>query len=355
MRAAERSHREKKKRRHRVSFDDDYDDEGGISGWKLGMVMGVIVVCFAMLYPTLFHPMLMGFLGRGQQPKPSINQQRPPIHPAMGGGPGPRHPGAHPSRPDMHPAMKMAQAQAESHSSGKGMFTFLLPLYTVGVVIFLLYTLFKSKNKKKRRRRHDGAYYDSEDDEDSEVDTRYGERFSKKKLRGLQERLRQTEEAMAKILEQLETVQNGGDGVDLEQLEQLDENATDAQKADAGLNERNEQYINDLEVALKEFQALSKEYDNAKIKKARGESELDDSEVDSDEEEVSDESEVEEPVPAKAGKKKERKNTTDEEDEKEQEELHKRDSPISEEGFDVDTALLNDSQPTRRRRKPKKI
>ena len=34
-----------------------------MSGWKLALVVGVIVVCFAMLYPKMFHPMLMGMLG----------------------------------------------------------------------------------------------------------------------------------------------------------------------------------------------------------------------------------------------------------------------------------------------------
>ncbi|PIO56900.1 hypothetical protein TELCIR_21699, partial [Teladorsagia circumcincta] len=34
----------------------------GVAGWKLGLVIGVIVVCFAMLYPTLIHPMLMSLL-----------------------------------------------------------------------------------------------------------------------------------------------------------------------------------------------------------------------------------------------------------------------------------------------------
>ncbi|UMM29982.1 hypothetical protein L5515_012064 [Caenorhabditis briggsae] len=207
---------EKKKRRRRDDSYDDYEEEGGISGWKLGLVVGVIVVCFAMLYPTLFHPMLMGFLGRSSQPAPSINQQRPPIHPAMGGGGGQRHPGGHPSRPDVHPAMRMAQAQAEGQSGGsKGMFTWMLPIYTIGVVLFLLYTLFKSKGKKAKRKKRN--YFDSEDDsEDSEMETKYGGKFGKKKLKGLQERLRQTEDAMSKILEQLESVQAGAHPVDLD-------------------------------------------------------------------------------------------------------------------------------------------
>ncbi|VDK22262.1 unnamed protein product [Anisakis simplex] len=41
--------------------------------------------------------------------------------------------------------MRMTAAQADSHkaSSSKGMFAWMLPIYTVGVVIFLVYTLIK--------------------------------------------------------------------------------------------------------------------------------------------------------------------------------------------------------------------
>uniref|UniRef100_A0A1I7XC84 Preprotein translocase subunit SecE n=1 Tax=Heterorhabditis bacteriophora TaxID=37862 RepID=A0A1I7XC84_HETBA len=52
--------REQRRKRRRES---DIDDESGITGWKLGMVIGVIVVCFAMLYPTVLHSVLMGMLG----------------------------------------------------------------------------------------------------------------------------------------------------------------------------------------------------------------------------------------------------------------------------------------------------
>ncbi|VDN35130.1 unnamed protein product [Cylicostephanus goldi] len=53
--------RERKRRRR---YSDEEDDDNGFTGWKLGLVVGVIVVCFAMLYPTVIHPMLMGFMGK---------------------------------------------------------------------------------------------------------------------------------------------------------------------------------------------------------------------------------------------------------------------------------------------------
>ncbi|KIH52959.1 hypothetical protein ANCDUO_16927 [Ancylostoma duodenale] len=64
--------------------------------------------------------------------------------------------------------------QAETQSGGRGMFTWMLPLYTVGVVIFLLYTLFKSKGKKKRRSRFDSSDYSSDDGDE------YNDRLKKK-------------------------------------------------------------------------------------------------------------------------------------------------------------------------------
>ncbi|RCN26921.1 hypothetical protein ANCCAN_27351 [Ancylostoma caninum] len=96
------------------------------------------------------------------------------------------------------------------------MFTWMLPLYTVGVVIFLLYTLFKSKGKKKRRSRFDSSDYSSDDGD--EYNDRLKKKIGKRKLRGLQERLQQTEEAMSKILEQLEAVQAAGALIDGEQV-----------------------------------------------------------------------------------------------------------------------------------------
>ncbi|CAI2351187.1 unnamed protein product [Caenorhabditis sp. 36 PRJEB53466] len=341
--------RERKKRRRRDS-GDDYEEEGGISGWKLGLVIGVIVVCFAMLYPTLFHPMLMGFLGRSPQPAASMGQQRPPIHPAMGGG-GSRHPGGgHPSRPDVHPAMRMAQAQAEGQSGGsKGMFTWMLPIYTIGVVMFLLYTLFKSKGKKTKRKKRSN-YLDSEeedecDEDDSEAETKFGGKFGKKKLQGLQQRLRQTEEAMSKILEQLESVQAGAQPVDLDAAEQMaDQLEEDVSAKEAvGLNETNEQYIKDLETALKEFQSLSKAYDKEKMRKLKRDESS--SEEEEEEEASSDLSEIEEekeitkkPTKQKKNVKSRQKSTSEEEDEKEKEK-EKEDEDAEEEGIDIDSEI----------------
>ncbi|WKY04575.1 hypothetical protein Q1695_005520 [Nippostrongylus brasiliensis] len=330
--------RERKRRRHR---SDDDDDDSIFTGWKLGLVVGVIVVCFAMLYPTIIHPMLMSLIvtfpekadekgleffrrlatlpfsthgffraqnssaeskvdaiagktckaspatsfsisidvGGRTPPPPPVTPSRPPVHPGMGGGGG--RPGGPGGRHDVHPAMRMAQQQAETQSSGRGMFTWMLPLYTVGVVVFLLYTLFKSKGKKKKRSRYDSSDYSSDDGD--EYNDSLKKKIGKRKLRSLQERLQQTEEAMTKILEQLEAVQTAGALVEGEQIKKEGKDAKEtSSEAPKEANAKNEQYINDLEQALRDFKILSEAYEGEKAMRRRG-SETDEDQTSSEE------------------------------------------------------------------------
>ncbi|CAJ0579902.1 unnamed protein product, partial [Mesorhabditis spiculigera] len=283
---------ERRKKRKRRDSDDE-EEESPLSNWKLGMIVAVVVICFAMLYPTVLHPLLMGTFSRSDAPKPT--QSRPPMHPGMGaranGGPG----GA-------HPAMRMAASHAETASQqsggGRGMYSWLLPFYTIGVVVFLLYTLFKSKSKKKKSRR---SRYGSESEESDEDYVKgLGGGKDKKKVRGLQKRLRETEDAMSKILEQLERVQ--GEGLAL--AEQEDEAAdgkkkpstskADAQKPSTSKGADPDAYIDDLERALAEFKILSQQYDKAKIQKAKGGRRAEESEPEDDEEDEVDDVEGEE-------------------------------------------------------------
>ncbi|ETN69977.1 hypothetical protein NECAME_05035 [Necator americanus] len=254
--------RERERKRRRRRSDNDDDEQSGFAGWKLGLVVGVIVVCFAMLYPTVIHPMLMSFVGRKETQKPTPS--RPPVHPGMGGPGTYRAPGG---RADVHPAMRMAQQQAETQSGGRGTFTWMLPIYTVGVVIFLLYTLFKSKSKKKRRSRYDSSEYSSDDDD--EYNDRLKKKIGKRKLRGLQERLQQTEEAMNKILEQLEAVQAVGSLVEGEQPTAAEGVPGDSAPKET-INAKNEQYITDLEKALRDFKVLSDAYEEERGLRKRG-------------------------------------------------------------------------------------
>ncbi|GMR49908.1 hypothetical protein PMAYCL1PPCAC_20103, partial [Pristionchus mayeri] len=308
----------KSRRRHRRRRDDDDEEEGGFGGWKLGLVIGVIVVCFAIVYPHVFHPLLMSFLGRSEPPPQA--QGHPPMHPGMagrqptgsrpGGGSGPMH-------PHMNiPAAATAEASRGERSGAKSMYTYMIPIYTVGVIAFLLYTMFKKKKKNRRNRR--SRYSDDEYSDEEEEDERKGGGGGRggKKMRHLQERLRQTESAMSKILEQLEKAQLEGKltpemmanlGAESKKVEEAQKPSSSkskktvkkvAGKADKTLenvaqqlpDEQTTQCMEDLEKALADFKELSDLYDAAQGgRRRRQASESEDSEEETGSEDLSDE------------------------------------------------------------------
>ncbi|KAH7729637.1 Resistance to inhibitors of cholinesterase protein 3 [Aphelenchoides avenae] len=142
----------------------------------------------------------------------------------------------------------MPEIQPQGGGRG-GMFTWLMPFYTIGVVVFLVYTLFKSKTnkKKKRRRRHD-----SESEDESEYshdgDSRTAEPgLGSRKLRSIQQRLRETEAAMSKILEQLEGIA---------QHTQDDDVSTKGEPAEKST--LSTQQMAEVEERLRELDSLSK-------------------------------------------------------------------------------------------------
>uniref|UniRef100_A0A0R3S0T5 RIC3 domain-containing protein n=1 Tax=Elaeophora elaphi TaxID=1147741 RepID=A0A0R3S0T5_9BILA len=215
------------------------EEESPLSGWKLGIVIGVIIMCFAMLYPSVLHPLVSSFFRTPPTRKTVTN--RPPIHPAM--------------------SMRMAANQPDittPSSSSKGMFAWMLPIYTVGVVAFLIYTLVKSK-KKRRIRRHDYSSTESESDDYSRNGGRAGG-IGKRKLKGLQERLRQTELAMEKILEQLNTLSAEATSATKQNLIKETENEESLKQCLDQQDGKTEQYLRDLEEALRDFKELSKKY-----------------------------------------------------------------------------------------------
>ncbi|KAL3982831.1 hypothetical protein ACH3XW_48700 [Acanthocheilonema viteae] len=235
-------------RRRRRTYSGE---ESPLSGWKLGVVIGVIIMCFAMLYPSMLHPLISSFFRTPPARKTVTN--RPPIHPAMS---------SQRSRPDLHPGMRMTANQPDittPSSSSKGMFTWMLPIYTVGVVAFLIYTLVKSK-KKRRARRHDYSSTESESEEDYSRNDERTSGIGKRKLKGLQERLRQTEMAMEKILEQLNTISAEAASATKQNLTKKTENEESLKHCHDQQGGKTEQYLRDLEEALLDFKELSKKY-----------------------------------------------------------------------------------------------
>lgn len=129
-------------------------------------VFAIIFGCFAVLYPKIFHPMVLHVLGLNQQKAATAAgtaaddiQSRLPQHLRQGGPPVK----SHPVRDDVpghmrggpHPGLRAAaemrkQAAAQQGSSGKGMMGVVLPMYAVGIVIYLIYTMTKVFGRKEK-------------------------------------------------------------------------------------------------------------------------------------------------------------------------------------------------------------
>nr|CAD2168658.1 unnamed protein product [Meloidogyne enterolobii] len=203
----------KKRRKMEKYYDEEYEDfidckrhkEELLPKWKLYAVCAAVFMCFALLYPSVFAPMINSFFGRNSDNKHSHQPNSHFPHPEghRGGG---RPPHAHPAAAaSMHAQARAHQTQAVGGGGGRGGFAWLLPFYTIGVVLFLLYTLFKKKKKHKRPRGHLNWEDEEEDSEDESSGSDEAPR-KRYKLKSVQERLRKTEKAMNEILSQLELI-----------------------------------------------------------------------------------------------------------------------------------------------------
>jgi len=231
-----------------------------------------------MLYPSLLQP-LLGSLWSQPTPKtptPTSSSSSPPRN--------------------MHPGMRMQQSHqpildqtGQSTTGSRGpVYSWMLPLYTVGVVVFLLYTLFKIlfKSKKKKNKRRSLQTRLSSDDEEEEGEGEDNEgNMSRKQLRSLQMRLKQTEQAMAKILEQLEQVHKGDVPIPSSNLDNTDQNLLHQPSPP------DTAYIKDLEKALKDFKDLSQDYNGRRQQKRHEREDSEDSANGEEEEEEETESE----------------------------------------------------------------
>ncbi|XP_035791768.1 mucin-17-like isoform X3 [Anopheles albimanus] len=137
----------------------------GMGPRKTLIIMVTVVGCVAILWPKVFYPMMVG---NGQNKNvikdhrgAGIRQERPPhlrpetMHPAMRergrhGGERPHTPpriveGRPGPIPGMRPPMGAGSHQATKSANSMG---FIMPLYTIGIVSFFIYTIMKLIFKK---------------------------------------------------------------------------------------------------------------------------------------------------------------------------------------------------------------
>ncbi|GAB1605064.1 resistance to inhibitors of cholinesterase protein 3-like [Argonauta hians] len=220
---------------------------------KVIAVFSIIFGCFAMLYPRFLHPIVLRAVGMSatssendmlsnmQNPKiVAMNQNRP-----QRGGDDVR-----PIRPNAHPGLRAAsemRAQQQQAGSGRGMMGIVLPMYAVGIVLYLIYTLVKVFSKKSETEKKEkdplkqlrnfkyddrkGKFTFGEDldpEEDfrdylhkkhkqqqleeliSKADDRH---ITELEMRQLQQRLEETETQMTRILQAMQSVQQHVSGV----------------------------------------------------------------------------------------------------------------------------------------------
>lgn len=191
-------------KRHQVQ-DSPEDDEtdcdesglgSGLSNGKTILVIAIVVGCFAVLWPKIFYPMLFGEVPaqhrtddeepphpRGFPEHPAMKERgRMGAHPGMQGqgraipGPGGRIPpppvrtidkeweGMGP-RPGMRPTMGGPGIQPQQPKGG-GTMGVLMPIYTIGIIIFFVYTTMKIMFKNKDQ--------EEEEEEDKRSKKYYG-------------------------------------------------------------------------------------------------------------------------------------------------------------------------------------
>lgn len=221
-------------------------------------VVAIIFGCFAVLYPKLFHPMIMNSLGLSdskkkddfstylppQLRKPNMGQPHS-VTPGMGG-----HDHGKQGMRGPHPGMRAAAEMSKQGGGGggKGLMGVVLPIYAIGIVCYLVYTLVKVFSNKKPdetklgQRQRDASFNslanirynaeknkftmageESEDEDEEEVVTRNMARKQKDlerlllkadkdkigdlEMRELKRRLAETEAQMAQILQAMSGIQ----------------------------------------------------------------------------------------------------------------------------------------------------
>ncbi|XP_050410446.1 resistance to inhibitors of cholinesterase protein 3 isoform X1 [Patella vulgata] len=117
-------------------------------------VLAIIVGCFAILYPRFMHPIVLRAFGMH---KTHESGEETPLYPPhkMGGDPraraNARPEGRQHMRPGPPPGLRASvdmERERAQQGGGRGMMGVVLPMYAVGIVLYLIYTLVKVFNKR---------------------------------------------------------------------------------------------------------------------------------------------------------------------------------------------------------------
>ncbi|CAH8834072.1 unnamed protein product [Trichobilharzia szidati] len=102
------------------------------------LVLGVMIACFSILYPKIFHPMLMHTLGltKSKNKEEQINFEN--------FGPN----GHLPPRPPIRPTEGTVH---QDQGKRGGIMSIVLPVYAIGIILYLVYTLSKVFSSKRRK------------------------------------------------------------------------------------------------------------------------------------------------------------------------------------------------------------
>ncbi|CAL1293752.1 unnamed protein product [Larinioides sclopetarius] len=118
-------------------------------------VLAVVVACFAVLWPKIFYPMIISILFPSENEEENVDEIRKldfydMIHPQMKEAMGEARPLEKPSAKDankalFHPSVRYA---AKPQSKGASAVNLVIPVYTIAIILFFIYSLFKTLLKK---------------------------------------------------------------------------------------------------------------------------------------------------------------------------------------------------------------
>ncbi|BFZ04278.1 hypothetical protein BsWGS_07317 [Bradybaena similaris] len=231
--------------------------------------VAVMLACFVVIYPRYMHPFVLRAFGMYEPPKKDAEDNMYPphlkgMHPAASkqaaaADDSRRHMRQSPPHPGMRAAAEMQRQQAQQ-GSGRGMMGVVLPMYAIGIVLYLVYTLFKVFNKSSNDSwgsridtdyTMDGMGLPDDYDGTGEVHNIYTDDRQRKQLehlltriddknvsldemRMLQKKLEETEAQMCRILNAMQSVHSKVDRVNVpEDSEQPKDKSDDL---DPGMN-----------------------------------------------------------------------------------------------------------------------